>query len=133
MNHFFNDLGINCVTEERENSIRLKANASITSTLLGGKRNTLCLIDIYASGSVYFEFVLDKLNKNSYTLQLFNQYNSNSLWYKAFISESGYLILMHSVFRLNNEMLLQYVSDVFQEMVSEDNLTDLKPLADLTE
>lgn len=130
LNRVFKEWGLEFEVELEPGNKRVRATDSLS--IDGFDDDIFADFRFYESGACEYLFTFDKLWKEESTLALVNDYNANSVWFKAYLDEE-YLRITHTVCNLTDDALEQYTNRILAYMVEEDNKKILYPLTELTQ
>lgn len=126
---FYGGLNIGVKFEETSEKIRaVSENVSIK----GYDDDVFIAVNFYDIGIASFDFVFDKLDINSTTLGLINDFNTHVFAFKAYIGENNYLHISHEAEPISDDIVYDYVNNVFNDILSDRIRKYLEPLSKLS-
>lgn len=128
--NFFKKLNFHYSVEVRETYIQGKA----TSVTLSGIDDDIEVnIASFSNGSMFVEFVFDKIPKLEKAAENINNLNQNFPFTKAYVSPKGYFIVAYSTMNVDSEIgLNDSIYAIFNTVASDEFIKELKKVTKLT-
>lgn len=102
-------------------------------TLAGLDDDIAVNIGVFESGSAFVELIFDKIKDVKKAAVALNEFNKQSIWLKAYISDKQYLTVNHTILCLQDEnVLVNVVGHVLSYVGSNTSIALLAPLCKLT-
>lgn len=108
---------------------RSTASANLT---LGGTASVYVFFNAYPGGGAWFRAVFDKIEKSPAVLSLINDFNDDNLFFKAYVTEKGYLELDHFFVADTEDTYRYYAGEFLSRLAKLASHETLKKLTDLT-
>ncbi len=108
----------------------LKATADIT--IQGFDDSIFVIFDLYAGGGFECRAVYDKIEKTAEVLDLLNEFNGGTLFFKAFARNDGFLELSNFTICYDVAKAGEYVSECLFRLIDLDENEAMHKLANLT-
>ena len=89
-------------------------------------------IVIYQSGGLICSFTFDKLPTTENVLVIINNLNAHSSLFHAYITGNGFLRMEHLAWRINPDLVGDYIEHVLGELADDDLKPYLTPLCELS-
>lgn len=132
LNKVFKGWGIDFnVDIKRLNNGVQKVEATADLTLKGHDDDIYACFSFYENGMCEYLFTFDKLEKNIETLNLLSDFNTEALWFKAYI-DGEYLRLSNVAFNMKEDIVETYTDRVLEKMADDLVKEYLSPLTQLT-
>lgn len=108
----------------------IQATCSLTAQAYQG--DIYADFTVYNDGLVTISFTFDKIDNTSYTLSKIEEFNENSVWLTAYITDKGYLKLRNNIFVASERAAVENVEFIIKHLLSDKIKTYLAPLSQLT-
>ncbi len=115
------------IEEKDGNSVTAKNDLTIN----GYDGDIFVSIIVFKSGSFGVDFVFEKMDITSNALALIHEFNKESIWLSAYIREDGYFVLRYNVMELAEAQVVGNVSNIFEQLLSDDIKELLAPILEL--
>lgn len=101
-------------------------------TLKGIKGDLTVSIRVYEGGGAKFSVIFDHIDLTPETLRAINDFNQQQLFFGAYTSEKGYLIISNFFICYELDMLKEYTSEFLAHVVHLDEDENMVRLANFT-
>ena len=86
----------------------------------------------YQNGFAIYSIYFDKLDVNEEVATILNEFNKNSLYFRAYVNNEGELVLEHSVAYIPDCLVYDYSSQILINIFDEALNNILSPLIERT-
>lgn len=108
----------------------VKATHEITLTKINAE--ILAVLTCYDSGFTAVELIFDKVERNHRSEELIAQFNANSFWLTAYISDNGYLITRYFIAQLSDvDDIVSNIEWGMLQATNDRNSDLLRPLVEM--
>ena len=128
----FNQLDFT-IKDRKDDSIRFTADVTLKKYYKDG---IFISCTVYTGGTMHIFFTFDHLDENLNTLHLLNEFNDNSSWFKAYITQKGdkkYLELHYAAVGPDDEAeAADNFGFILRQLMSDTTVKYLSPLSQIT-
>ena len=121
------------IKEQKDDSIRFTADVTLAKYYKDG---IFIATTVYSSGTIHMFFTFDHLDENLNSLHLINEFNDNSSWFTAYITQKGdkkYLELHYGACGPDNEAeAADNYGFILRQLMNDTTVKYLTPLTKLT-